>query len=60
MEIKRYTSLSFLIREMKKNLFNIDLNNSAGEYNLLSPQLTNRVFSSECKRIDIDKLRKIN
>jgi hypothetical protein len=60
MEIKRYPSIYFLVREMKKDLFNIDLNNPADEFSLLSPQLTNFNFSSECKKINIDKWKKIN
>ena len=60
MEIKRYPSICFLVREMKKDLFNIDLNNSANEFSLLSPQLTIYDFSSECEKINIDKWRKIN
>ena len=60
MEIKRYPSICFVVREMKKDLFNIDLNNSADEFSLLSPQLTIQEFSSECKKINIDKWRKIN
>jgi hypothetical protein len=60
MEIKRFTSICFLKREMKKDLFNIDLNNSADDLSLLSPQFTIHKFSSECKKIDIDKWRKIN
>ena len=60
MEIKRFTSSCFLTREMKKDLFNIDLNNSADEYSLLSPQFTIYKFSLECKKIDIDKWKKIN
>ena len=60
MEIKRFTSICFLKREMKKDLFNIDFNNSADDLSLLSPQFTIHKFSSECKKIDIDKWRKIN
>jgi len=60
MEIKRFTSICFLKREMKKDLFNIDLNNSADDLSLLSPQFTIHKFSSECKKMDIDKWRKIN
>ena len=60
MEIKRYPSICFLVREMKKDLFNIDLNNSADEFSLLSPQSTIRTTSLECKKINIDKWRKIN
>ena len=60
MEIKRYPSISFVVREMKKDLFNIDLNNSADEFSLLSPQSTIRESSLECKKININKWRKIN
>jgi hypothetical protein len=60
MEIKRYPSICFFVREMKKDLFNIDLNNSANESSLLSLQLTTYKYSSECKKINIDKWRKIN
>ena len=60
MEIKRYPSIYFLVREMKKDLFNIDLNNSSDEHNLLSLQSTCSVSSSECKKINIDKWKKIN
>ena len=60
MEIKRYPSIYFLVREMKKDLFNIDLNNSADELSLLSPQSTIHAISSECKKINIDKWKKIN
>ena len=60
MEIKRYPSIYFLVREMKKDLFNIDLNNSSDEHSLLSLQSTCSVSSSECKKINIDKWKKIN
>ena len=60
MEIKRYTSICFLKREMKKDLFNINLDNSSDEFVLLSPQSTNRYLSSECKKINIDKWKKLN
>ncbi len=60
MEIKRYPSICFVVREMKKDLFNIDLNNSADEVNLLSQQLTNFYYLSECKKIDLNKKKKIN
>ena len=61
MEIKRYPSIYFLVRDMKKDLFNINLDNSTdGESCLLSPQSTIHDFSSECKKININKLRKIN
>ena len=60
MEIKRYTSICFLKREMKKDIFNINLDNSSDEFVLLSPQSTNRDLSSECKKINIDKWRKVN
>ena len=51
MEIKRYPSICFVVREMKKDLFNIDLNNSADEFSLLSPQSTIRESSLECKKL---------
>ena len=60
MEIKRYSSIYFLVREMEKDLFGVDTNNSTDEFNLLSSQLTNFNFSSECKKINIDKWKKIN
>ena len=60
MEVKRYTSIYFVIRDMKKDLLNIDLNNSADELSLLSSQSTIHAPSSECKKINIDKWRKIN
>ena len=60
MEIKRYTSICFLKREMKKDIFNINLDNSSDEFVLLSPQFTIHKFSSECKKINIDKGRKVN
>jgi|TARA_B110001452_G_scaffold172205_1_gene144260 hypothetical protein len=60
MEIKRYPSICFVVREMKKDLFNINLNNSADEYSLLSPQFTIYEFLSECKKININKGKKIN
>ena len=60
MEIKRYSSIYFLVRDMKKDLFGVDTNNSTDEFSLLSSQLTNFNFSSECKKINIDKWKKIN
>ena len=60
MEIKRYPSICLVVREMKKDLFNINLDNSSDEFSLLSPQLTNHDFSSECKKINIDKCEKVN
>ena len=46
---------------MKKDLFNIDLNNSADdEFRLLSPQSTIHEFSLECETINMNKRRKIN
>jgi len=60
MEIKRYFSIHFLVREMKKNLFSVDINNSIDEVSLLSSQLTNYDFSSLCKKIDTNKWKKIN
>ena len=60
MEIKRYSSIYFLMREMRKDLFGVDTNNSTDKINLLSLQLTNFDFSSECKKIDTNKWKKIN
>ena len=60
MEIKRFTSICFLKKEMKKDLFGVDTNNSTDEVSLLSSQLTNFYFSSECKKINTNKWKKIN
>jgi len=60
MEIKRYSSIYFLVRDMKKDLFGVDTNNSTDEVSLLSSQLTNFYFSSECKKINTYKWKKIN
>jgi len=48
------------MREMKKDLFGVDTNNSTDEASLLSSQLINFDFSSECKKIDTNKWKKIN
>ena len=60
MEIKRYPSIYFLVREMKKDLFGVDTNNPTDKVSLLSLQLTNFDFLSECKKIDTNKWKKIN
>ena len=60
MEVKRFHSVCFLKREMKKDLFDIDTNNSTDEFSLLSSQLTKFYFSSECKKINTNKWKKIN
>jgi len=60
MEIERYASIYSLMREMKKDLFGVDTNNSTDEVSLLSSQLTNFYFSSECKKINTNKWKKIN
>ena len=60
MEIKRYSSIFFLVREMKKNLFGVDTNNPTDKVSLLSSQLINFDFFSECKKIDTNKWEKIN
>jgi hypothetical protein len=60
MEIRRYSSIYFLVRDMKKNLFSVDTNNSTDEVSLLSSQLTNFDFSPECKKINNNKWKKIN
>jgi hypothetical protein len=48
------------VKEMKKNLFSVDANNSTDKVCLLSSQLTNFDFLSECKKIDTNKWKKIN
>jgi len=60
MEIKRYSSIYFFSREMRKDLFGVDTNNSTDEVSLLSSQLTNFYFSSECKKINTNKWKKKN
>ena len=48
------------MREMRKDLFGVDTNNSTDKINLLSLQLTNFDFLSECKKIGTNKWKKIN
>jgi hypothetical protein len=60
MEIKRYPSIYFLVREMRKDLFGIDTNNLTDGVSLLPPKLKNFYFSSVCKKIDTNKWKKIN
>ena len=60
MEIKRYPSIYFLMREMRKDLFGVDVNNSTDKVSLLFSQITNFNFLSLCKKIDINKWKKIN
>ena len=60
MEIKRYSSIYFLVREMEKDLFGVDTNNSTDEFSLLSTQLTIFNYLSECKKINTNKWKKIN
>ena len=60
MEIKRYSSIHFLVREMKKDLFSVDTNNAADELSLFFSELKNSSSSLECKKINIDKWKKIN
>ena len=60
MEIKRHSSIYFLVREMKKDLFGVNTNNSTDEVGLLSLELINFYFSSECKKINTNKWKKIN
>jgi hypothetical protein len=50
MEIKRYSSIFFLVREMKKDLFGFDTNNSADEFSLFFSEFKNSRSSSECKK----------
>jgi len=60
MEIKRYHSIYFLMRKIRKDLFGVDTNNSTDEISLLFLQYTNFDLSSECKKIDTNKWKKIN
>ena len=60
MEIKRYPSIYFLLSEMRKDLFGGGTNNSADEFSLLFLQFKNFNILSECKKINIDKWKKIN
>ena len=60
MEIKRYSSIGLFVSDMKKDLLNINLNNSADEFSLLSPQFTIHEVPSECEKININKWKKIN
>ena len=55
MEIKRYFSIYFLVREMKKDLFIVDINNSTDEVNLILSKLTKLKTLSECKKINTNK-----
>ena len=45
---------------MRKDLLDIDRNNSTGELSLLLLQLENSDLSPECKKININKWKKIN
>jgi len=54
MEIKRYISTYFFVKEMRKYLFDVDTNNSTVEVSLLYSQLTNFNFLSDNK-ININK-----
>jgi hypothetical protein len=60
MEIKRYPSIYFLMREIRKDLFGVDTNNSTDEISFLFLHRTNFDFSSECKKIDTNTWKKIN
>jgi hypothetical protein len=60
MEIKRYSSIYFLVRDMKKDLFGVDTNNSTDEFSLFLSEFKKTNYSSECKKINIDKWKKIN
>ncbi len=60
MEIKRYSSIYFLVREMRKDLFGVDINNSTDGFSLFLSELTNSSSSSACKKININKWKKIN
>ena len=60
MEIKRYSSIYFLVREMKKDLFGVDTNNSADRFNFFFSELKKSIPLSECKDINSNKWKKIN
>ena len=60
MEIKRYPSIYFLMRDMRKDLFGVDTNNPTVESSLSFSQLINFDFSSECKKINTNKWKKTN
>ena len=60
MEIKRYPSIYFLVREMREDLFSVDKNNSTDKISLLYSQLTNFYFLSECKKSTPINGKKIN
>ena len=60
MEIKRYPSIYLLVQEMRKDLFNIEINNSTDEVSLLSTQISSLNFLSECKKINVNKRKKVN
>jgi hypothetical protein len=60
MEIKRYPSIYFLVREMRKDLFGVDTNNPTDGVSSLSSKMKNFYFSSVCKKININKWKKIN
>ena len=48
------------MRKIRKDLFGVDTNNSTDEISLLFLQYTNFDLSSECKKIDTNKWKKIN
>ena len=60
MEIKRYPSIYFLVRDMKKDLFGFDTNNSTDEFSFFLSEFKKTNYSSECKKININKWKKIN
>ena len=45
---------------MRKDLFGVDINNSTDEFSLFFPELINSSSSSVCKKINIDKWKKVN
>ena len=48
------------MRDARKDLFGVDINNSTDEVSLLFRQLTNHNFLSVCKKIDTNKRKKAN
>ena len=48
------------MHENEKNLVSVDINNPTAREVYCLSQLRNFYFSSECKKINIDKWKKIN
>jgi hypothetical protein len=50
MEIKRYSSIYFLVREMRKDLSGVDTDNSTDVFSLFFSELANSSSSSGVKK----------